>query len=180
MPNTEAGNYHHPHEYCWHYYWGGGGRSLRSRSWKIKIKQNPPCKKVKKLLQSLCFFIREDEEGGDKEWGNEKKKQTKKATWICPLVCFNAPKLPGGMNLWLSPSGLPRHSHLLSNLLKNGPERKKQKEPFRLKTFAGRKCVCLRGGKMGSKSFVSVVEKQINTIFAVSFLTLTVENVCVV
>lgn len=37
--------------------------------------KNPPCKKVKNLLQSLCFFIREDEEGGDKEWGNEKNKQ---------------------------------------------------------------------------------------------------------
>lgn len=92
------------------------------------------------------------------------KKTNKKATWICPLVCFNAPKLPGGMNLWLSPSGLPRHSHLLSNLLKNGPERKKQKEPFRLKTFAGRKCVCLREEKWEQK-FGLGGEKQINTIF---------------
>lgn len=88
-------------------------------------------------------------------------QKQQKATWICPLVCFNAPELPGGMNLWLSPAGRSRHSHLLSNLLKNGPERKKQKEPFRLKTFAGRKCVCLREEKW-SKSFVSG-EKQINT-----------------
>lgn len=50
-------------------------------------------------------------------------------------MCFNAPKLPGGMNLWLSPSGRSLHLHLLSNLLKNAPERKKQKEPFRLRHF---------------------------------------------
>ena len=72
-----------------------------------------------------------------------KKYKIQNNTWVLfflllllffspPSWCvFNAPKLPGGMNLWLSPSGRSPHLHLLSNLLKNAPERKKQKEPFR-------------------------------------------------
>lgn len=70
------------------------------------------------------------------------------------LVCFNAPKLPGGMNLWLSPSGRSLHLHLLSNLLKNAPERKKQKEPFRLRHLRAWKKVngaFSEGGCLGRK-----------------------------
>lgn len=68
-------------------------------------------------------------------------------------MCFNAPKLPGGMNLWLSPSGRSLHLHLLSNLLKNAPERKKQKEPFRLRHFRAWKKVngAFAEGGLGGK-----------------------------
>lgn len=57
------------------------------------------------------------------------------------FVDVNAPKLPGGMNVWLvSPSGRPARSarlnlRLLSNLLKNVPERRKSRQPLRIKTL---------------------------------------------
>lgn len=118
---------------------------------------------VSKCTKNVCSFVsslkQDDEEcvcevgvcfGGR---GEKNIKKIKNNTFL--LVCFNAPKLPGGMNLWLSPSGL--HSHLLSNLLKNGPERKKQKEPFRLRHLrAWKKCVFSKGGGKRGEEKVAV------------------------
>lgn len=102
----------------------------------------------------------EEKEGKEEDTKKKKKKKNKNNTWfsswwcVVVVVFFNAPKLPGGMNLWLSPSGRSLHLHLLSNQLKNAPERKKQKEPFRLRHFRAWKQVngvFLRVGGLGGE-----------------------------
>ena len=131
-----------------------------------------PISKYTKKCLLLCFFNQtQDNEGGEIFLSGVEGKKKKKNKNISSWMCFNAPKLPGGMNLQLSPSGRSLHSHLLSNLLKNAPERKKQKEPFRLKTFQGlEEGFFLKGGKRGFFFLFLFSGEKYNT-FAVSFLS---------